>query len=84
MPYSASEFSADMAKAARSLHLSYRRSQFLLTRWFSGINTSQTWDDATTNLMSLMQGVVEDFEANGNAKRNVILAKSDLQLPGDE
>ena len=77
-------FEADAVKTARTLHLAYRRCEYLLARWYSGINNSQTWDDATTNLMRRVAEMVADYDANGSAKLNTVLAKSDLSLPGDE
>jgi hypothetical protein len=77
-------FETDAVKTARTLHLTYRRCEYLLARWYSGINNSQTWDDATTNLMSRVAELVDDYDANGSAKLNTVLAKSDLSLPGDE
>ena len=81
--YGNSEFEDDAARTARTLHLAFRRCEFLLNRWYSGINTSQTWDAATTNLMSRVAEMVADYSANSNAKLNTVMAKSDLQLPGD-
>jgi len=81
MPYSTSDFDQDVVKAARTLHLSYRRAQFVVDRWFSGFNVGA--DNDTTNLVVRCTEIIADFEANGNAKLNTVLAKSDLQLPGD-
>lgn len=81
--YGTGEFSGDAEKCARTLHLAYRRCEYLLARWYSGINT-ETWDDATTNLMSRVAELVTDYDANGSAKLNTVMAKSNLQLPGDE
>jgi hypothetical protein len=34
--------------------------------------------------MSRVAELVDDYDANGSAKLNTVLAKSDLSLPGDE
>jgi len=80
--YSVSEFEQDAATVAATLHLAYRRCQFLLPRWYSGIN-NEISDPATINLMSRVAEMVADYEAEGSAKLNTVLAKSNLSLPGD-
>jgi len=80
--YSTSEFDADAVRTAATLHLAYRRAQFLLARWYSGIN-NEISDAATINLMSRCAEIMADYEAGGSAKLNTVLAKSNLKLPGD-
>lgn len=79
MSYSSSDYQADTVKLARAFHLTYRRAQYLLARWYSGYNVGA--DEATTNIAVRASEFVADMEANGNAKLNTVLAVSDLKLP---
>ena len=86
MSYGSSEFEQDATRVARTLHLSYRRAKYLLDRGYSGINASfpNTGDGIPmNNVMSRVAELVADYEANGNAKLNTVMAKSDLTLPGE-
>ncbi len=83
MSYSKSDFEADAVKVARTLHLAYRRCEFLLARWYSGINAEFDSDATMGNLMNRVVELTADYEANGSAKLNTVMAKSDLSLPGD-
>lgn len=85
MAYSSGEFEADAVTTARTLHIAYRRCQFLLNRWWAGMNTEFPVEQhpAINNLMSRVAELVADYEANSNAKLNTVMAKSDLKLPGD-
>ena len=85
MAYSNGEFESDALKVARVLHLSYRRCEYLLDRWYSGMNTqfpAETYP-ALNNLMNRVAEKVADYDADSSAKLNTVLAISDLQLPGD-
>jgi hypothetical protein len=85
MAYSNSAFEEDAVKVARVLHLSFRRCEYLLDRWYAGANTAfpaETYADLN-NLMNRVAEMVSDYEASSNAKLNTVLAVSDLQLPGD-
>lgn len=84
--YAASSFEEDAVRTARSLHLAYRRCQFVLARWYGGMNAEFPNKDDTipmNNLMSRAAEFVADYESGGSAKLNTVLAKSDLRLPGD-
>ena len=84
--YDKAQCESDMVKVARTLHLSYRRSKYLLDRWYSGLNAEfpNAGDTiAHNNLMNRVAELVADYEANTNAKLNTVMALSDLQLPGD-
>lgn len=81
MSYSTSDFDGDVVTLARTLHLAYRRAQFVVDRWFSGFNVGA--DEATTNVVVRATELIADYQAGGNAKLNTILFKSDLELPGD-
>lgn len=84
--YTPSEFEEDAQAVARSMHLTYRRSQYLLSRWFAGMNSKFPNSGATVsmnNLMNRVAEIVSDYEANGSAKLNTVMAKSNLKLPGD-
>jgi hypothetical protein len=86
MAYSSSDFEQDAVKTARSLHLAFRRCEYLLDRWWSGMNTSFPNSGATipmNNLMNRVAEMVADYEDDSNAKLNTVMAKSDLTLPGD-
>lgn len=85
MAYSSGDFSSDATKTARTLHLAYRRCEYLLDRWYAGMNTefpSET-NPALNNLMNRVAELVADYEATSNAKLNTVMAVSDLTLPGD-
>lgn len=85
MSYDPATFQADATKTARTLHLSFRRCQYLLSRWYAGMNTefpAETHADLN-NLMNRVSELVTDYEANSNAKLNTVMAQSDLTLPGD-
>jgi len=82
MSYSSSDFDADAVTVARTIHLAYRRAQFVVARWYAGGFDADA-DAATTNLVVRCTELIADMEANGNAKLNTVLAKSDLKLPGD-
>ncbi len=79
MSYSSSDYAEDTIKTARAMHLAYRRAQYLLARWHSGMNAGA--DEQTTNIAVRCAELVADMEDNGNAKLNTILAVSDLKLP---
>lgn len=81
--YSTDDFNTDAATTAATLHLAYRRCQYLLARWWSGLNTQVT-DQATQDLMTRVAEMVADYDANSSAKLNTVLAKSSLHLPGDD
>ena len=86
MAYSTGDFDADAARTARSLHLAFRRCQYLLSRWYSGLNSSYPNEGGgipMNNLMSRVAEMVADYEATSNAKLNTVMAMSDLVLPGD-
>lgn len=82
MAYSTGEFTEDATVLARTLHLAYRRAQFVLARWYAGMNAEIT-DPALALLMSRAEEIIADYDANGHAKLNTVLAVSDLRLPGD-
>lgn len=85
MSYGPGEFEADAVRTARTLHLAYRRSEYLLSRWWSGLNTqfpNETYPEIN-NLMNRVAELVADYHDNSNAKLNTVMAKSDLTLPGD-
>lgn len=87
MAYGTGEFQQDAEKTARSLHLAFRRCEYLLDRWWSGMNTSFPNSGATVpmnNLMNRVAEMVADYEASSNAKLNTVMGMSNLQLPGDE
>lgn len=87
MAYGPGEFEQDAVKTARSLHLAFRRSQYLLTRWYSGMNSyfpNENDGIPMNNLLSRVAELVADYEANGNARLNTVLGMSNLTLPGDE
>ena len=84
--YTSSEFEKDAEAVARSLHLAYRRSQYLLARWNAGMNTEFPNSGDTipmNNLMNRVMELITDYDATGSAKLNTVMAKSNLQLPGD-
>lgn len=86
MSYSKGEFEEDAKRTARTLHLAYRRSKYLLDRWWSGLNSDFPNSGDTVsmnNLMNRVSELVSDYEASSSAKLNTVLAKSDLTLPGD-
>ena len=86
MAYSTGDFETDAVATARTLHLAFRRSQFLLARWFAGMNTEFPNSGGTVpmnNLMSRVSELITDYEATSNAKLNTVMALSDLKLPGD-
>ena len=85
MSYGTGEFEADAVRTARTLHLAFRRSQYLLTRWYAGMNTEfpAETQPAMNNLMTRVAEMVDDYSDNSNAKLNTVMAKSDLTLPGD-
>ena len=81
-----SNFDADAVVVARTLHLAYPRSKFLLDRWYNGANTEHPNEGAgipVNNLMNRVAELVSDYEANSNAKLGTVLTMSDLTLPGD-
>jgi len=85
MSYSAGDFEQDAVKTARALHISYRRCTYLLNRWWAGMNNQfpvEQYGDLH-NLMNRVSELVQDYEADSNAKLNTVMAKSDLTLPGD-
>jgi len=84
MAYSTSDFNSDAKATARTLHLAYRRANLVLDRWYAGMNNEFSGDTAMGLLMSRCEEIVADYEANGNAKLNTVMAKSDLTLPGDQ
>lgn len=84
--YTPTEFEADLVKEARTLHVAFRRAQFLLSRWYAGMNAEFPNSGGTiphNNLMSRVAELIADYEANGNAKLNTVMALSDLTLPND-
>ena len=81
-----SSFDVDAVVVARTMHLAYRRSKFLLDRWYNGANTEHPNEGGgipVNNLMNRVAELVADYEASSNAKLNTVLAMSDLSLPGD-
>lgn len=83
MAYASGDFGADATRTARTLHLAYRRCQYLLARWYAGMNTEFAGDEDMGNLMNRVAEMVADYEANSSAKLNTVMKKSDLTLPGD-
>ena len=86
MSYSPTEFEQDAQAVARSLHLAYRRSQYLLARWYAGMDAEFPNSGDTISMNNLINRVAEltaDYDANGSAKLNTVMSKSNLQLPGD-
>ena len=92
MAYTVDQFVEDVVRGARAHHLAYERGQFLLSRWWAEFS-SVIPNDATevapgitgaevTNIIVRCQEQIADLEANNNAKRNTILAVSDLPLGG--
>jgi len=90
MAYTQAEFIQDVVRGARAHHLAYERGRFLLSRWFAEFSATIP-NDATevapgitgaevTNIINRCVEQTEDMEANSNAKRNTILAVSDLPL----
>lgn len=70
--YSVTEFEADAATVAATLHLAYRRCQFLLPRWYSVIN-NEISDPATINLMSrAAEGLREEISRRYHAVREAV------------
>jgi len=82
MSYAQGDFNADAVTVARDLHVTYNRCVMLLARWYNGFNLTTT-DPAVTLLMSRVEEMTDDYQANGSAKLNTVLAVSDLKLPGD-
>jgi len=90
MAYTQSEFIEDVVKGARSLHVSYERSRFLIARWYAEYSGTIP-NDATevapgitgaeiTNVIVRCSELKADMEASTNAKLNTVLAVSDLPL----
>jgi hypothetical protein len=90
MAYTQAEFIQDVVRGARAHHLAYERGRFLLSRWWAEFSATIP-NDATevapgitgqevTNIMVRCVEQTTDMEANDNAKRNTILAVSDLPL----
>ena len=86
MSYARPDFEADAVKTARTLHVAFRRAQYLQARWNSGINADfpNSGDTIKHNdLMNRVNDLIADYLADGQGKLNQILALSDLTLPGD-
>ena len=90
MAYTTEDFVQDTVRGARAHHLAYARGQFLLSRWYAEFSAVIP-NDATevapgitgqevTNIIVRCVEPTADMEANSNAKRNTILAVSDLPL----
>jgi hypothetical protein len=83
--YGKSDYEDDVKATARVLHLAFRRGQFLLARWNSGLNVA--FPDKThpelNAFMAHVASMVDDYQAKDSAKLNVVLPFSDLQLPKD-
>ena len=82
MAYELQDFEDDGRKTARTLHAAYRRAQYLLDRWNSGVSAQVSNADVVA-FMARCSEMVTNLEANDNAKLLNILRYSDLKLPGD-
>lgn len=83
MPYSDSDFEADLTATARAMDAAYTRAKRIITRWFSGVNAdfpAATYPDIA-GIMYTIQTYVQEMEASGNAHLNNVLKFSDLTLP---
>ena len=92
MAYTVDDFISDVVRGAAAHHLAYERGRFLIARWWAEFSQLIP-NDATevapgitgaevTNIIVGCLEQVADMEANGNAKRNTILAVSNLPLGG--
>jgi hypothetical protein len=81
--YGTTDFANDAKVAARTMHLAYRRTRYILDRWNAGMSAEYASVPDAKNFMSRITDMCTYFEANNGANLKHVMALSDLKLPGD-